>query len=99
LTSGVTPGAASVEAGMRAIIDPLLCQGHAQCVFNLPELFALDDDDSRGYVLLDPVPDELADLARRMVGGCPERAISMIDSPAVDLDTLLEGAERAEEHR
>ena len=84
---------------MRAVIDRLLCQGHAQCVLNMPELFALDDDESHGYVLLDPVPDELADEARCIVGGCPERAISLTDSPADAVHTPLEGAEPTEECR
>lgn len=82
---------------MRAVIDPLLCQGHAQCVLNMPELFALDDRDSHGYVLLDPVPDELADGARWIVGGCPERAISLTDSPVVGRDTPFESAESPKE--
>jgi len=72
-------GAGSGEADMRVVIDPLLCQGHAQCVLNLPELFALDDNDSHGSVLLDPVPHELAEQARWIVGSCPERAISLTD--------------------
>lgn len=77
---------------MRAVIDPLRCQGHAQCVLNMPELFALDEDDIHGYVLLDPVPDELAEQAREIVGGCPERAISLAESPAVGRTTPFEGA-------
>ena len=84
---------------MRAVIDPLLCQGHAQCVLNMPELFALDDRDSHGHVLLDPVPEELAERARVIVGGCPERAIALTDSTAVGRDTPVEGAERAKECR
>ena len=84
---------------MRVVIDPLLCQGHAQCVLNLPELFALDDDDSHGYVLLDPVPDELADEARWTVGGCPERAISLADSASVGPDVPAEGSESAKESK
>ncbi len=84
---------------MRVVIDPLLCQGHAQCVLNLPELFALDELESHGYVLLDPVPDDLVDEARWIVGGCPERAISLTDSPAVGLDTPFESAESTEESK
>ena len=84
---------------MRAVIDPLLCQGHAQCVLNMPELFALDDGDSHGYVLLDPAPEELAEQARWIVGGCPERAISLTESTAVGRDAPVEGAERAKECR
>jgi len=67
---------------MRATVDRGRCQGHAQCVLNVPDLFALDDKDSHAYVLLDPVPDNLAKLARSAVTSCPERAISLTDSPA-----------------
>ena len=47
------------------------------CVLNVPELFALDDEDSHAYVLSDPVPGTLAELARSAAGSCPERAISL----------------------
>jgi ferredoxin len=62
---------------MRATVDRSRCQGHALCVLDVPDLFALDDEDSRAYVLLDSVPDTLVELARSAVGSCPERAISL----------------------
>ena len=62
---------------MRATVDRGRCQGHALCVMNTPELFDLDDEDSRAYVLSDPVPEPLAGPAQSAAGNCPERAISL----------------------
>ncbi len=50
---------------MRATVDRSRCQSHALCVLNVPELFALDDEDSHAYVLSELVPDPLAGLAQR----------------------------------
>ena len=37
------------------------------------------DEDGYGMVLADPLPPELADLARLGAAGCPERAIAVSD--------------------
>jgi len=66
---------------MQATVDRSRCQGYALC--NVPELFALDDEDSHAYVLSDPVPDTLAGLARSAAGSCPSGPFpSLADFPA-----------------
>jgi ferredoxin len=61
---------------MHVTVDQDLCQGHARCWEICPEVFALDDE-GNGTVLLDEVPDELADAARSAAENCPERAITV----------------------
>jgi len=55
-------------------IDQELCQGHLQCVFLAPELFA-EGDDGRARVRCDLVPAKLAEAAREAATNCPEQAI------------------------
>jgi ferredoxin len=61
---------------MKVRVDPETCAGFGICVGICPEIFELHDD---GYatVLLDEVPPELEDLARRAADQCPSRAISI----------------------
>jgi ferredoxin len=61
---------------MKIVVDHATCQGHARCFALDPDLFALDDD---GYSAIDEetVPPGREDLARRAIGGCPERAITI----------------------
>ncbi|WP_328356469.1 ferredoxin [Mycobacterium sp. NBC_00419] len=61
---------------MKAHIDDDRCRGHGVCTTVCPQVFALNDD---GYaeVILDEVPDDLADSAREAVAACPENAITL----------------------
>ena len=55
-------------------VDSDRCAGHGACVATCPEVFAFTDD---GYaeVVMDRIPDELADLAGQARNHCPEQAI------------------------
>ena len=64
---------------MRVSIDGNKCQGHAVCNMHAPEVFGLQDNDGFGVVLVDVVPPEHEDAARRAVLNCPERAIEITD--------------------
>ena len=57
-------------------VDSSKCQGHARCNAVGPEVFELDD---LGYVSTPsgPLPAELEATARKGVGACPERALSI----------------------
>ncbi|ACZ84220.1 ferredoxin [Streptosporangium roseum] len=58
---------------MRVIVDRVLCQVHAQCVFAAPEVFELDDDDQLVYVA---EPDDgLIDAVEEAARACPVQAI------------------------
>ena len=64
---------------MKLRVNMIACAGHGVCAELLPELITLDP---WGYPLLAeaPVPDGLADHARRAVAACPTRALLADDS-------------------
>jgi ferredoxin len=53
---------------------------HAACYFASQALLAIPDNDGRFTVLLDPVPTELVEAARRAEAACPERAITVTEA-------------------
>jgi ferredoxin len=61
-----------------ATVDRTRCCGYAMCAETAPELFRLDDS---GYacVVVDVVPPELADAARRGARACPQNAIRLTE--------------------
>ena len=75
-----------MTAGARLRVDPIACDGRGLCAEVLPELITLDP---WGYPLLadTPVPDGLADHAKRAVAACPTLALladdSLVGSPGV----------------
>lgn len=60
----------------RVVLDEDLCQGHAMCELEAPDVFRVP---KRGAVeILDPEPpDELRDAVELAVDMCPTRAISI----------------------
>lgn len=63
---------------MKLRIDFEVCTGHGRCYALAPELFEPDDYGHAALVVED-VPDDLAEKARLAVANCPERAISVDD--------------------
>jgi len=63
---------------MKAIVDHSLCEGHARCMDNAPEVFEVRDDD-RSYTLIDVIPEELRAKVERAVHTCPRAAIKLED--------------------
>ncbi len=61
---------------MKAIVDHSLCEGHAKCMDNVPEVFEVREDD-RSYTVLDEIPEELRARVERAVQVCPRAAISL----------------------
>ena len=61
---------------MKVTIDHSLCEGHARCMEEVPEMFEVRDDD-RSYTLIDVVPAELEEKVRRAVSVCPRAALSI----------------------
>ncbi len=59
---------------MKLRVNPIACTGHGLCAELLPEFIALDP---WGYPIVpaEPVPDELAWLARKAVTACPVLAL------------------------
>jgi sterol 14-demethylase len=72
-------GAAGAAAarGLRVVVDADLCQGHAVCVSEAPEVFAIDPATNR-VRLLQARPDEaLRSKVEAAVQYCPTRALSI----------------------
>lgn len=68
---------------MRLTLDRERCTGHGRCYALAPELFAADDDDGHGILLVTgDLPADLEAAARRAVLNCPERAIELRDDEA-----------------
>lgn len=65
---------------MRITVDRDLCQGHAMCALEAPEVFALDPktDDTVRLLTDEPGEDERAAVARA-VKYCPNQALSVED--------------------
>jgi ferredoxin len=63
---------------MKVIVDHSLCEGHARCMENAPEVFEVRDDD-RSYTLIDAIPEELRAKVERAVQTCPRAAIKLED--------------------
>ena len=61
---------------MKAIVDHTLCEGHAKCMDNVPEVFEVREDD-RSYTVMDEIPEELRARVERAVQVCPRAAISL----------------------
>ena len=57
-------------------VDRIRCDGHGICAELPPELISVDD---WGYPIVKkgPVPDHLAELARRAVDDCPVLALRL----------------------
>lgn len=65
---------------MKVYVDPDVCEGHGKCQEAAPGIFELRDDDL-SYVLVDQVPAEFVEAARRAIKLCPRQAISEVTPP------------------
>jgi ferredoxin len=64
---------------VKVIADYDLCQGHAECTVEAPEVFALGDN-AQVTILDASPPDALADKVRAAVRYCPTHALSIEES-------------------
>ncbi|EJZ08242.1 ferredoxin [Mycolicibacterium vaccae] len=62
----------------RVVLDEDLCQGHAMCELEAPDVFTVP---KRGVVeITDPEPpDELREAVEMAVEMCPTRALSIVE--------------------
>lgn len=63
---------------MKVSVDHSLCEGHARCMDEVPEVFEVREDD-RSYTLIDVVPEALEEKVRRAISACPRAAISIAE--------------------
>ncbi|MFL6239361.1 MAG: ferredoxin [Actinomycetes bacterium] len=61
---------------MKIAADYDLCQGHAECTVEAPEVFVLGDNDQVRIVDASPAA-ELADKVRAAVRYCPTHALTL----------------------
>ena len=64
---------------MKVQIDYDLCMGDGNCNKVCPEVFAYDDDQLIGQVIVDEVPPELEDRVRRAAEECAPGAIGITE--------------------
>ena len=62
---------------MRVKVDWDLCQGHAVCASEAPEVFAFDKESSQVRVLMQSPPEELRAQVAAAVKYCPTQALSI----------------------
>jgi ferredoxin len=64
---------------MKVVVDTDLCQGHAMCELEAPEVFTVPKNGTVRVLTTDP-PTELHAAVRLAVQYCPTRAISLEES-------------------
>ncbi|GAA5061889.1 ferredoxin [Nocardia callitridis] len=62
---------------MRIVVDPDLCQGHAVCAAEAPEVFAVP---KRGTVEVLAPDAAVTEEVRNAIRYCPTQALSLIES-------------------
>ena len=65
---------------MRVVVDLDLCQGHAMCQLEAPEIFRVVDrpgDYARVELILERPPEELRAAAEAAARYCPNRVITI----------------------
>ena len=76
---------------MRVIADLDLCQGHSICALEAPEIFRVRErleEHDQVDVLLEEIPDALRPKLDAAVRYCPNRVLSVQESPDADPTTL-----------
>ena len=64
---------------MRVRVDLDLCQGHGTCAEEAPEIFAVDEKESKVIVREERPPEALRAKLKSAVRFCPTRALSLIE--------------------
>ncbi len=75
------PEAVAPAAELRIALDRDLCQGHAVCIEEAPEVFTLGDD-GRVELLTDRPAPELHAKVRAAAKYCPQKTILLSETPA-----------------
>ncbi|MBX3273181.1 MAG: cytochrome P450 [Sandaracinaceae bacterium] len=76
-----SPEPAAPQASLRITLDKDLCQGHAVCVGEAPEVFTLGDDGKVALLTDRPDPQHHA-AVRAAARYCPQRTIVLHEAPA-----------------
>jgi ferredoxin len=65
----------SRKAAMRVTVDRDACEANGVCVALVPEVFALDEDDTL-HIRESDVPEDLAEAVLTAVRACPKAALT-----------------------
>jgi len=60
---------------MKAIVDAEACVGCGLCANMCAEVYQMEDD--KAIILVDPIPENLADSAKEAASSCPVEAIKI----------------------
>jgi ferredoxin len=63
---------------VRVDVDRDACEANAVCAGLVPEVFEVDDEDSL-HILVEDVPQRLADGVRHAVSSCPKAALRLVE--------------------
>jgi ferredoxin len=63
---------------MNVEIDTHLCKAYANCTFEAPDIFEVDDATGKAKVLLDVIGEDRRDDVERAVEACPVQAIQFV---------------------
>jgi len=71
------PYARGYNARMHVMIDKPSCRGEGKCTTVCPQVFGVDDDDDKAFVLDENPEPSLHDLVRTAQKLCPGKAITI----------------------
>lgn len=64
---------------MKVRVDLDLCQGHGTCAAEAPEVFAVDERESKVVVLVERPDEALRAQVKAAVKYCPTRALTLVE--------------------
>ncbi|MDP4805294.1 MAG: ferredoxin [Candidatus Nanopelagicales bacterium] len=62
---------------MRAEVDTMLCKAYANCTFEAPEVFEVDETTGKAHILVEGSLESRRDEVERAVDACPVGAIRL----------------------
>ena len=78
---------------MKVVVDRDLCQGHASCEGEAPELFSVSKKGDLTILQAEP-PEELRRAAELAVKYCPTHALSIVEDDVEEAEAVEEGGGR-----
>ena len=78
---------------MRIVVDRDLCQGHASCEGEAPEVFSVSKKGDLTIVQPEP-PEALRRAAELAVKYCPTHALSIVEDDVEEAEAVEEGGGR-----
>lgn len=64
---------------MRVVVDYNLCETNARCVKVAPEVFQVDEEEDKMFIILDRPGEDLGGKVENAVRLCPKQALQIIE--------------------